>query len=177
MRRIRLVFPVLAAALLFAACSGGNGTSQTTAMPAVNAQGPVSPDNNNPKFSQGSLAIPSVTESVPCPNALDLTFGGPMAYRAHTVTQQKRQQIAVHTTLDGLTATDSAGNKYTFKGVGNAQVQIPNGGTLKGVGVGNGVAVGSGPDAGVRAHVKVDIGVDSTGNITLTFSKVDITCH
>jgi len=137
----------------------------------------VSPDNNNPKFSQGSLTIPAVTVSVPCPDALDLTFAGPMAYRAHTVTQQKRTQVAVHTTLDGLTATDSAGNSYTFKGVGNAQAEIPNGGTLKGVGVGNGVAVGSGPDAGVRANVKVDIGVDSVGNVTLTFTKVHITCH
>ena len=146
-------------------------------MPLAAAPNQASPDKNNPKFSEGSLTIPAVTESVPCPNGLDLTFGGPMTYRAHTVTQQKRQQVAIHTTLDGLTAADSAGNNYTFKGVGNAQVEIPNGGTLKGVGVGNGVAVGSGPDGGVRAHVKVDIGVDSTGNITLTFTKVNITCH
>lgn len=176
MQRFRLIFPLIAIGFVFAACSSGSGTSPTTSMPATGVQIPVSPDNNG-KFSQGSLTIPAVTESVPCPMGLDLTFGGPMSYRAHTVTQQKRMQVVIHTTFDGLTATDSSGNTYTFKGVGNAQVQIPNGGTLKGVGVGNGVAVGSGPDAGVRAHLKVDIGVDSTGNITLTFSKVHIICH
>jgi len=100
-----------------------------------------------------------------------------MAYRAHTVVQQKRTQVAIHTTFEGLTATDSAGNAYTFKGVGNAQVEIPNGGTLTGAGVGNGVAVGSGPDAGVRAHVKVNISVDSMGNVVLVFDKVNIICH
>jgi hypothetical protein len=77
----------------------------------------------------------------------------------------------------GLTATDSAGNAYTFKGVGNAQAIIPNGGTLTGFGVGNGIAVGSGPDASIRGHVKVNISVDSTGNVVLKFDKVKITCH
>ncbi len=176
MSHLRLVFPALAATVLFAACSGGSGTSSSASVPIAGAPAPVSPDNNG-KFSQGSFTIPAVTESVPCPGGLDLTFGGQMAYRAHTVIQQKQTKVAVHTTLDGLTATDSAGDAYTFKGVGNAQVEIPNGGTLTGVGVGDGVAVGSGPDAGVRAHVKVDLSVDSMGNIVLTFNKVHVVCR
>lgn len=175
MQRLRLLLPALASVILLSACSGGTGTAPTTTMPGVGAAAPVSPDNNG-KFSQGTLPIPAVTESVPCSGGLDLTFGGSMAYRAHTVVQQKQTKVAIHTTLDGVTATDSAGNAYTFKGVGNAQVEVPNGGTLHGVGVGNLVAVGSGPDAGVRGHVKVAISVDSYGNIVLTFTTIHIIC-
>lgn len=175
MRSLRLLVPALASALLFAACSGGNGAAPNASIPVTGPAGQISPDNNG-KFSQGTLPIPSVTESVPCSGGLDLTFGGSMNYRAHTVVQQKGTKVSIHTTLDGVTATDSDGNTYTFKGVGNAQVNIPNGGTLHGVGVGNMVAVGSGPDAGVRGHVKVGISVDTTGNVVLTFTTIKILC-
>lgn len=176
MRSIRLLLPVLASMALLTACGGGTGTAPTTSMPAVGPASPISPDNNG-KFTQGTLPIPAVTESVPCTGGLDLTFGGSMNYRAHTVVRQKNTKVSIHTTFDGLTAVDSAGNSYTFKGVGNAQVVIPNGGTLHGVGVGNLIAVGTGPDAGVRAHVKVAIGADSSGNIVLTFTSIHIICH
>ncbi len=176
MRRFRLLLPVLASVVLLAACSGGAGTAPTTGMPAVGPAGLISPDNSG-KFSQGTLPIPAVTQSVPCTGGLDLTFGGSMDYRAHTVVQQKNTKVSIHTTFAGLTATDSAGNAYTFKGVGNAQVEVPNGGTLHGVGVGNLVAVGTGPDSGVRAHVKVAISADASGNIVLTFTTIRISCQ
>ncbi|MGB8518879.1 MAG: hypothetical protein WCD38_01800 [Candidatus Tumulicola sp.] len=79
--------------------------------------------------------------------------------------------------FDGVTATDSAGNAYTFKAVGNAQVEVPNGGTLRGAGAGNMTIVGSGPDAGVSVHFNADISVDGGGNLSLTFNKLDINCH
>lgn len=176
MQHLRLLVPALASALLLAACSGGTGTAPSASIPVTGPAGQITP-NNNGKFSQGTLPIPSVTESVPCSGGLDLTFGGSMNYRAHTVVQQKGTKVSIHTTLDGVTATDSSGNAYTFKGVGNAQVNVPNGGTLQGVGVGNMVAVGSGPDAGVRGHVKVAISLDSYGNVVLAFTTIKIICR
>lgn len=174
MRSLASILPAVACALALAACGGGNSTP-VASMPAAGAPAQVSPDNNG-KFSQGTLPIPSVTESVPCTGGLDLTFGGSMNYRAHTVPQHGGSKVAIHTTLDGVTATDSAGNAYTFKGVGNAQVVVPQNGQLHGVGVGNMVAVGSGPDAGIRGHVKVSIGLDPYGNVVLTFTTIHIIC-
>lgn len=175
MVHLRLLAPALAAAVALAACSGGTGSTPNANVPVTGAAGPISPDNNG-KFSQGTYPIPAVTVSVPCPGGLDMTFGGTLNYRAHTVVQHNGTKVSIHTTFDGVTGTDSAGNTYTFKGTGNAQVEIPNGGTLHGVGVGNMVAVGTGPDAGIRAHVKVSISVDSSGNVTLSATKFKIIC-
>jgi|GEM_PF-5977591 len=129
------------------------------------------------KFQQGTLPVSHVTVPVNCPGALPLTFGGALIYRAHIVPVDGGYNAAVQTRLDGLTATDSAGNTYTFQGVGNAQVRLRAGGTAMGVGVGNLTAVGSGPDSGIHGHVTVDISIDSAGNISLTFDSIRAICR
>ncbi len=175
MRIYRLLIPILISAIAFAACSGGNGMSPTASMPAVGSAGPVSGDHSG-TFSHGTIPISGFTESDPCQGGLDLTLGGSMKYRAYTVVGRHKTKVTVTTAFDGLTGIDSAGNTYTFKGHGAAQIEIPNGGFLHGVVVGRIVAVGSGPDAGLRVRFKVNIADTPSGGFSVTLDKIEIVC-
>ncbi len=104
-----------------------------------------------------------------------MTYGGSINYRALTFVGKNKTKIALHTAFDGLTGTDSAGNAYTFTGHGNATVEIPNGGTLHGVGVAKITAVGSGPDAGEHIRFKAAIAIVG-GVLSVTFDSLKITC-
>jgi hypothetical protein len=173
MRNFRILIPVLVSAMAFAACSGGNGTSPTAGMPAL-GQNPVSADHIG-KFSQGTLMVPPITEPDPCPGGLALTFGGSVHYSVSTVVGKTQTKITIHTAWHGLTATDSDGNAYTFKGVGNARVEIPNGGQEHGVAFGKIVAVGSGPDSGVRVRFRANVTINGD-SIDVTLDSIKLTC-
>ncbi len=173
MRHFRLLIPVLVSAIAFAACSGG-GTSPTTGMPAVGA-GPVSPDRTG-TFSRGTFQVPTFTKSDPCPNGLDITFGGSVAYTKFTIVGQNKTVIRAFTKWKGLTATDSAGNPYTFTGGGRVKLVVPNGGDLHGAGFGQATFVGPGPDAGTHVNVTVDVNGDGHGGYSVTLDSVTFKC-
>jgi hypothetical protein len=123
----------------------------------------------------GPVAVPSGISIPAC--GTTLTPGGSINVRAHVVDSTSGNvHVQVHATADGLTATDSAGNTYTFHGVANAELNLRPNVAGEATLTGNITANGSGPLGGDHAHIVAHITVNNNNDISVAFVKVMVDC-
>lgn len=123
----------------------------------------------------GPVAVPNGVSVPAC--GTTLTFGGSIQARVHVVDSSSGNvHVQVHAKADGLTATDTAGNAYTFHGVANAELNLRPNVAGEATLTGNITASGSGPLGGDHAHIVAHITVNNNNDITVAFVKAFVDC-
>jgi hypothetical protein len=123
----------------------------------------------------GPVAVPNGITVPAC--GTSLTFGGSIQARVHVVNSASGNvHVQVHASADGLTATDTANNSYTFHGVADAELNLRPNVVGEATLTGNITAVGPGSIGGSHAHIVAHITVNNNGDISVAFVKAFVDC-